>query len=144
MKKIIAILTLTTVFMLTAVTTKAQEMSPTGGQTVISTGTKNFTVSPCCAYKTAVFQFVATRVSAAMGGSVLIYGSNDGTNYIQLTEATSPKVTNDTLTVANAATSTGFTAIIPAEGVGFKFYKLAVTGASSDTMTVKCYFSGRQ
>lgn len=145
MKKfILASLIATVCFLYAQSSAMAQEMTPTGGQTVISTGSKSFVVAPSLNYKTATFQVVATRVSAAQGGTWLIYGSNDGTNYMQLTESTHPAVTNDTLTVANAATSSTFTGILPVEGISFKYYKITVTGASSDTMTVKAWFNGRQ
>lgn len=141
MKKIVfAVLTIF------ALNCSAQQIIGTyaSGDTIISTGTKSYVVAPSLNYKTATFQCTQTRLSAAMGGSWKLYGGNDGTNYHQLFENVHPYVTNDTLTISDAATGSQFTNIQPAEGLGFKYYKIIVTGASGDTMKVKCWFSGRQ
>ncbi len=145
MKKIVSVL-FTAFSLLVFKPSNAQQMTGTytSGDTVISTGTKSFVVAPSLNYKTATFQVVATRLSAAQGGTWKIYGSNDGSNYMQLFENVHPYVTNDTVTIADAATNSTFTNIQPAEGLGFKYYKVTVTGASSDTMKVKAWFSGRQ
>lgn len=89
-------------------------------------------------YTGAVFQSTVTRVSAAIGGSIFLQGSVDGTNWHTATYAA-----GDTNTVADAASQVLKIEVKPVSGINYKHYRLKCTGASGDTMTVKSKFCGR-
>ncbi len=111
-----------------------------GADSIRCTGTvANYLyVKPTQAYKCASYQANITRISAAMGGSIILQGSNDGVNFLSASAAT-----GDTITVTDAATLSGVIKTAPATGVLFQYYRLKCVGASSDTMTVKGWFNGR-
>jgi hypothetical protein len=90
-------------------------------------------------YKTAIFQSTVTRISTAIGGSIFLQGSVDGTNWHTATYAA-----GDTNTVADAASQVLKIYVTPAAGLPYKHYRLKCTGASSDTMTVRAVFCGRK
>lgn len=89
-------------------------------------------------YSAGSFQANVTRVSTAIGGSILLQGSNDGTNYFNASFNT-----GDTATVANSTTQSLLIRVRESDGFPYKYYRIKCTGASSDTMTVKAYFHGR-
>lgn len=116
--------------------------NPSGNQYVsaISTTTTYLYFKPTQGYKSGSFQFVTTRVSAAIGGTINLEVSNDGINYnVPLASGTTT-----TITVANAATTFGLVDLLPVNGVIYNYYRAKIIGASSDTMTVRGYFCGRQ
>ena len=90
-------------------------------------------------YDCAIFQPAITRISAAIGGTIFLQGSVDGTNWWTATYAA-----GDTVTVADAASQVLKIYVPPTAGLPFKHYRLKCTGASSDTMTVRAKFCGRQ
>lgn len=96
-------------------------------------------VNPTNAYKVAGFQPTVTRISAAIGGTIFVQGSFDGTNWY-----TATYVAGDTLTVANSASQVNKITIAPTNGLPYRYYRLKCTGASSDTMKVRALFTGRQ
>lgn len=89
-------------------------------------------------YNAGSFQADVTRVSSAIGGTIFLQGSLDGTNW----HNASLNV-GDTATVANSATQSLPIKIKASDGFMFRYYRLKCTGASSDTMTVKAKFVGK-
>lgn len=89
-------------------------------------------------YMAGSFQANVTRVSTAIGGTIFLQGSNDGTNYFNASFNT-----GDTATVANSASQSLLIRVRASDGMPFKYYRLKCTGASNDTMTVKAFFHGR-
>lgn len=89
-------------------------------------------------YHGAIFQSTVTRVSAAIGGSIFLQGSVDGSNWHTATYAA-----GDTNTVADAASQVLKIYVAPTNGLPYRYYRLKCTGASSDTMTVRAKFCGR-
>lgn len=105
----------------------------------ISTTPNYLYINPKAAYKCASFQAVATRRADSMGGTIIIQGSNNGSDYQTVTVAAA-----DTITISDAATSAGIITVAPSTGVLYQYYRLKCTGASGDTMTVRGWFNGRQ
>lgn len=89
-------------------------------------------------YTTAVFQATATRISAAMAGTINMEGSLDGTNWYNASNAA-----GDTITVANAATQTSRLRVLPTYGLPYYHYRLKIIGTTNDTMTVRAKFGAR-
>jgi hypothetical protein len=104
----------------------------------ISTVANYLYVSPSRDYHTGVFQPTVTRRSTAIGGSIFLQGSVDGSNWYTTTYAA-----GDTVTVADAASQVLKIVLTPTNGLPYKYYRLKCTGASSDTMTVRAIFCGR-
>ena len=95
-------------------------------------------VSPKGQYTTGVFQATVTRVSTAIGGTITMQGSLDGTNWYNATNAA-----GDTLTIANSATQSQRLKVPASYGLPFYHYRLAIVGVSNDTMTVRAKFAAR-
>jgi hypothetical protein len=98
---------------------------------------------PAMNHRTMVVQVYARRVSTAMNGKVVLYGSVDGINYTAMSSA-------DSIHISNAATDTGDKMIIqslsgtayPNNGVPCKYYKAVFTQIAGDTCygKIKVYF----
>ena len=145
MKKIFALLSIVTICYCQSSTAQVVVKAMTSSLTnsvdsirCISTTPNYLYISPTNDYRTAVYQSTVTRVSAAIGGSIFLQGSVDGTNW-----HTATNVAGDTNTVADAASQVLKIVTGPLYGVPYKYYRLKCTGASSDTMTVKAKFCGR-
>lgn len=95
-------------------------------------------VAPKGQYSTGVFQATATRISAAMAGTINMEGSLDGTNWYNASNAA-----GDTITVANAATQTSRLRVLPTYGLPYFYYRLKIVGTTNDTMTVRAKFAAR-
>lgn len=104
----------------------------------ISTTPNYLYVAPTLSYTAGSFQADVTRVSSAIGGTIFLQGSNDGTNYFNASFNV-----GDTVTVANSASQNLLIRVKATDGFPFRYYRLKCTGASSDTMTVKAKFTGR-
>lgn len=104
----------------------------------ISTTPNYLYIAPTQSYSAATFQADVTRVSTAIGGTIFLQGSLDGTNW----HNASLNV-GDTVTVANSASQSLLIKVKASDGLMFRHYRLKCTGASSDTMTVKAKFVGR-
>lgn len=105
----------------------------------ISTTPNYLYINPTNAYKCGIFQSTVTRVSVAIGGSIFLQGSVDGTNWFTATYAA-----GDTNTVADAASQVLKIEVKPTNGLPYRYYRIKCTGANADTMTVKAKFNGRQ
>lgn len=149
MKKLALLLSLLGLMLALAPSTSNAQTVPTGkfystlGGSVDSirciSNTANYLyIAPTLNYKCGAYQASVTRVSSAIGGTIFLQGSVDGTNWY-----TATYYTGDTLTVANSASQTGAVVLKANEGLPYKYYRLKCTGASSDTMTVKATFVGR-
>lgn len=143
MKKLLSILILSfalasfTQAQVVVATMKASLTSTVDSVRCVGTTPNYLYISPNGDYSTAVYQATVRRVSTAIGGSIFLQGSIDGTNWY-----TATNVAGDTMTVADAATQALKTVVGPTYGNPWKSYRLKFTGASSDTMYVKarvCY-----
>jgi hypothetical protein len=89
-------------------------------------------------YSTAIVQCTVTRVSSAIGGTIFLQGSVDGTNW-----HTATYNAGDTVTIADAASQVLKIEIKPTDGIPYKSYRAKIVGTSGDTMYVKSKFCGR-
>lgn len=97
------------------------------GDTVVNTGTANKVITLTAGYSGVAIQPILTKVSGTVAGTVILYKSLDGTNYVSA---------GDTITNANQTTNTAVwqkTSPVPV------YYKVLATGSGtmSAILTVK-------
>lgn len=128
MKKILFLLALVVTVTINATAQKASTLSLAAGDTAVNTGTST-KVLPILTtgYEGAAIQVILTRNSGTAGGSLVIQGSLDGTNYTTIGSAFTP--TN----VASQSTMFYVTAPVPV----YLRTLLTGTGTMSVTQTVK-------
>lgn len=97
-------------------------------------------IAPLRSYTAGSFQAVITRVSASLTGNgrILLQGSLDGTTYYNASTNV-----GDTITITNAASQSRSIRLRASDGFSYRYYRLAITGGSGDTATVRGTFVGR-
>ena len=121
MKKIISILFLVAfvAFATIAQSGSAVKMAVAAGDTITNTGTASKIIKVTGGYSTLSIQPIITNVSGTGAGTVTIYGSNDGVNYLAL---------GDTLGARNTTTTTKlFKYDLPE----YTYYKVTFTGSGT-------------
>lgn len=112
----------------------AQSNTPvtmTGTGTMTNTGTVNITQTVVGIYDRVSLQVVVTKYSGTVGGTCILQGSIDGTNY--------KDVNTDTLTLANQTTNTKIWVL---EGSPFYYYRIQCIGTGTMSAQAKGYFFG--
>lgn len=84
MKKILAILSFLMAFAATSYGQRATVMPLAAGDTVVNTGTAAKVITATAGYGGAAVQATISLLSGTGAGTVGLYGSNDGTNYVQI------------------------------------------------------------
>lgn len=91
-----------------------------GSDTITNSATVNVTQTLASPYDVASFQAVVTKVDGTVAGTVLLQGSNDGTNYVD--------ISTDTLTLTDVATQSYLWSVTDAP---YKYYRLKGTGSGT-------------
>lgn len=104
------------------------------GATVTNTGSQSMTQTVTLAHRNVSVEVVVTKVSGTVGGKAKLYGSVDGTNYVDLS-------TVDSLALTNTTTNKYIWVLTSAD---YKSYKVTVTGTGTMSATIagKVYTSG--
>lgn len=92
--------------------------------TVTNTGVKTQKISVKSYAPAGLIQVVVDKISGTVGGKVLLFGSVDGTNYVQ--------IKTDSLVAGNVTTQTKIFDVSP---VKYPFYQVSYTGTG--TMAAK-------
>jgi hypothetical protein len=119
MKKLLFLFSLVIGFASIASAQRATLMPLVAGDTIVNTGsvTKTFTAS--AGYSAIGVQPVVTKISGTVGGTLFLYRSLNGTDYVK---------TTDSLNLTNVTTNTVIWAAITAPGV---YYRVIATGAGT-------------
>jgi hypothetical protein len=136
MKKILIISFLALLTMYTHAQTDARTMLASNGlaiDTVSNTGTETWTLKTPGYAKTVAVQFVATKISGTVAGSVTLQGSLNGTNW-----ATVPS--QSAFTATDVASQT---AVWKFDDSGFLYYRLSWTGAGTMSASGRAYILTR-
>jgi hypothetical protein len=136
MKKIFLISFLALLTMFTHAQTEAKVILASNGlaiDTVSNTGTETWTIKAPGYQKTVAVQFVATKISGTVAGSVTLQGSLNGTNW-----ATVPS--QSAFTATDVASQT---AVWKFDDGGFLYYRLSWTGAGTMSASGKAYILTR-
>ncbi len=127
MKKILSILLVAGAF--TALPMFAQTVTMTGtGDTITNAGTDFVVKQVQGTYKNVSVQAVFTKVGGTVAGTAILYGSIDGTNYVQLN--------TDTLSMTNVTTNTKIWVVT---NNNYMYYKIVYLGSGSMSGIVKGY-----
>lgn len=136
MKKIFLISFLALFTMLTHAQTEAKTMLGSNGlaiDTVSNTGTETWTLKVPGYAKTVAVQFVATKISGTVAGSVTLQGSLNGSNW-----ATVPS--QNAFTATDVASQT---AVWKFDDSGFLYYRLSWTGSGTMSASGRAYILTR-
>jgi hypothetical protein len=136
MKKIVLISVLALLTMFTHAQNEAKIMLGSNGlavDTVSNTGTETWTLRVPGYQKTVAVQFVATKISGTVAGSVTLQGSLNGTNW-----ATVPS--QSAFTATDVASQT---AVWKFDGSGFSYYRLSWTGTGTMSASARAYLLPR-
>lgn len=108
------------------------QMPVVAGDTLVNTdnATKIFTVT--AGYNCIAIQPVVTKISGTVAGTVVLYGTVDGTNYVSL---------GDTLTCTNQATNTD---IFVKTNAPYYKYKLYFSQTGTDSTKIKVWIIERK
>ncbi len=139
MKKILSILICAVCLMLAYSTAHAQSASATAmtkgvATALVNTASDSATIKVTSAYTSASFQSVVTKVSGTPAGTVKLYGSLDGTNFVNI-------ASTDSLIITNVAKCTHIWNVAPSK---YLWYRLVAVGAGTMNVTTKGWFLGRQ
>lgn len=115
---------------LTATAQRAIVMPLAAGDTIVNGGTSAKVILATAGYSGAAVQVVLTRLSGTAGGSTVIQGSNDGTNYTTIGSA---------YTITNSATQNTVFYVAAPLPVYLKVLSTG-TGTMSVVQTVKYVF----
>lgn len=99
--------------------------------TVVNTSAETLTKQISGSYGEVTVQVLVTKISGTVAGTVLIYGSLDGTTYTRLNNLGQPSA-NDTCTNTDVATQSWIWALGTSK---YLYYRVTVTG--SGTMTAR-------
>lgn len=136
MKRTIVIALLSTCTMFCQAQTTATVMPASNGlpvDTVSNTGTETWTLKVPGFQKVVSVQWVATKISGTVAGSVVFQGSLDGTNWdtVLLVPAYSP---------TDVATQTK---IFTHDDSKYLYYRVQWTGAGTMSASARCYLLAR-
>lgn len=110
----------------------AQTTMTNSGDTVVNTATVNLDVT-LKGKGDLGFQVVATKISGTVGGTAILQGSLDGTNYVT--------ISTDTLTLTDVATNS---AVWKVSASTYLYYRIAVTGSGTMSASVVGYALRRE
>ena len=127
MKKIIFIFAFALVGMTSYAQTPAVQTMAHSGDTVTNTETEDLTITLTGNYESVTFQYVANKISGTVGGTAVLAGSLDGTNFIPI----------DTVTNTNVSTQT-FKFNFTTRNI-WKYYRVRCTGTGTMAARVYCY-----
>ena len=99
---------------------------------IVNAGTVNATKTVSRSYTTLTVQAVVTKVSGTVGGSAILQGSLDGTNY--------KSIGADTLTLANVTTNSHIWYLAPSKHY---YYRVVYTGTGTMNATPVTYILGK-
>lgn len=131
---IIALLSVCTLFC--QAQTSATIMPASNGlaiDTVTNTGSETWTLKVPGFQKTVAVQFTATKISGTVGGSVLLQGSLNGSNW-------------DTVVSTSAYTATDVasqTEIFAVENSKYLYYRVQWTGTGTMSASARCWLLAR-
>lgn len=101
--------------------------------TVVNTGVKNQYTTPISGFADVLtFQYVITKISGTVGGSLLLQGSIDGTNYVNIGSAVTP---------TDVALQSGTFALT---AHNYITYRLNYTGAGTMSAKLNGYWIARK
>lgn len=123
MKKFILILI---VFIGITASSNAQ-MIMSGSDTIFNGAVVSVTQDISKAYDVVSFQAVVTKLTGTVAGTVMLEGSNDGTNYLSI---------SDTLTLTDVTTNTKLWTVDKAP---YKYYRLKGTGSGTMSAIISGY-----
>jgi phospholipase/lecithinase/hemolysin len=104
------------------------------GDTIRDSGTKYLTLTLKDTYANVSFQLVGTKLFGTVAGTATLQCSNDGTNYVTVTNAA-------VFTYTNTATQTTIWEIGASKEL---FYRIATVGSGTSTYTHKGYVVPRK
>lgn len=113
-------------------TSKAQNPMPVTTVSYTNTGADTATIKAVGAYNIVSIQPVVTKISGTVAGTVVLYGSLDGINYVS---------TGDTLANTNITTNTTIWFVQPSK---YLYYRARAVGVGTMAASFKCWFLGRQ
>lgn len=122
----------TTSYMKTSLTSSVDSITCVG-----TTSNYLYIFPSAVGYKCMSFQSGVRRVSTAIGGTLTLQGSNDGSNWFTTSAA-------DTIHVTNGATDAAVLSIPASTGLPYKVYRMKCNGLVNDTMYVHVLFHGRK
>lgn len=99
---------------------------------IVNAGSVNATKTVSRSYTTLTIQAVVTKVSGTVGGSAILQGSLDGTNY--------KSIGADTLTLANQTTNNHIWYLSPSKHY---YYRVVYTGTGTMNATPVTYILGK-
>lgn len=101
--------------------------------TTANTGTSHLTLPVTQWYNTMTIQSVITKISGTVGGTVLLQGSNDGTNYNTVSSTYADVVS---YVPTDQATNTKIFVIT---GSPYRYYRVSYTGTGTMSASHKAY-----
>lgn len=125
MKKILFLLMLVIGFISMASAQKATLMPLVAGDTVVNAGTVTKTFSASAGYSAMGVQPVVTKISGTVAGTLFLYQSLNGTDFVK---------TTDSLSLTNVATNTVVWSKITTPGV---YYRVIATGVGTMSAVVR-------
>jgi len=103
-----------------------------GQKTLTNSNTSYLTLSIGNFYEVCSFQLVATKVSGTLNGYASLQYSNDNTNWVEVD-------LSDSLHISNQTTNTKIFVITHNKGA---YYRIAVVGRTTQSITLDAYFTG--
>ena len=130
MKKLLFLL----VAMIAMITVDAQKavFTMTGSDTIVNTASVSVSQTYSSEYGNVAFQAVVTKVSGTVAGTVLLQGSLDGTNYVD--------ISTDTLSLTDVATQSKLWSV---DANPYKYYRLKGTGSGTMAAIIAGYALAR-
>lgn len=101
--------------------------------TVTNAGTEYVTITTSGNYSVMSFQFVGTKISGTVGGTVTLQSSLDGVNY---TDVDASLTTADSYTNTNVTTNTYITTV---SRPAFLYYRFKVVGTGTMVQRIQGY-----
>lgn len=100
---------------------------------IINTGTSTKYIKASAGYNAMGMQFVVTKVSGTMAGTIKVYGSLDGSHYTLTATADSMNIAESNLHK-----------IIKFDTTPYVYYKVVATGSGTMAATWKLYYTLRK
>ncbi len=134
------------IFCLSLTVATAQTYQMTGvyttGDTVVNTAAKSCSLKVVKSYKQVSIQAVVTKISGTVGGSIILYGTVDGTNYVAVDSSLiqTRSYPYPSFTPTNVASQSKVWII---NNSPYLWFKLTYTGTGTMSATLKGYMLPR-
>lgn len=110
--------------------------------TLVNAATSNVQLGIAGYQETLTIQSLHTKLTGTTAGTVFLYASNDGTNYVRIPSVKSDgTVGRDSLILANTAgvQSKLFTLAKPMSGSPYAYYQIRTVGTGTQTTKVQAF-----